>query len=82
VLVFTGATGVAVVLAARGIESGVGTGVEGTVVVDIVGVTGCVIGDDVHPAKNAVSNNSPHTMPVMMIGLVFMGLFLMNCFIA
>ena len=75
-LVVAMTTGAFVVLTASSVGSGVDAGVAGTAVVDTAGVTGCVAGDDVHPAKSAVSMSSPHTIPMMMIWLVFKGLFM------
>jgi len=49
--------------------AGVATGVA-------TGVAGCAGVEEVHPAKSAVSNNSPQTIPIIMCWLVFE-----NCFI-
>jgi hypothetical protein len=50
---------------ACGVACAVGAGVAGADVGAAVtpGVAGCAGVDEVHPAMNAVSTNSPHTMP-------------------
>jgi hypothetical protein len=67
------------VLASRGVSCAAGAGVAGAeVTIAAVVATGVAGVDEVHPAKNAVSTSSPHTIPMMMVCLVVTSCFMVN----
>ena len=71
VLVVTVATGAAVVPIARGAAG------AGTAVVDTAWVTGCAGAEEVHPVKSVASNNSPHTILMLIIWFLSKDFFML-----
>jgi hypothetical protein len=79
-----------VLTAAPGVACAPGACVAGTDVTIAAGVAtgvatvvaGCAGVDEVHPAKNAVSNNNPQTIPMMRVCLVFKSCFIVDLSIA